>query len=115
MKKSGSHFYLWVVGAIVLGGLIGHFFPEFGVKLKPLGDGFIALIKMLIGPIIFLSNQLHLIFHLLPHSQQHMYPYLNDLDSFQYKFLNTIHSSLERIQYHPNKHHVHLRWVESNL
>ena len=55
MKKSGSHFYLWVVGAIVLGGLIGHFFPEFGVKLKPLGDGFIALIKMLIGPIIFLT------------------------------------------------------------
>ena len=42
MKKSGSYFYLWVVGAIIVGGLIGHFFPEFGVKLKPLGDGFIV-------------------------------------------------------------------------
>ena len=55
MKSRGSRFYLWVLGAIVLGGLIGHFFPDTGVKLKPLGDGFIALIKMLIAPIIFLT------------------------------------------------------------
>ena len=55
MKSSGSRFYLWVLGAIVLGGVIGHFFPDFGVKLKPLGDGFIGLIKMLIAPIIFLT------------------------------------------------------------
>ena len=55
MKSSGSRFYLWVLGAIVLGGAIGHFFPATGVALKPLGDGFIALIKMLIAPIIFLS------------------------------------------------------------
>lgn len=55
MKSSGSRFYLWVLGAIVLGGAIGHFFPDFGVKLKPLGDGFIGLIKMLIAPIIFLT------------------------------------------------------------
>jgi aerobic C4-dicarboxylate transport protein len=55
MKTTGSRFYLWVLGAIVLGGAIGHFFPAIGVALKPLGDGFIALIKMLIAPIIFLS------------------------------------------------------------
>ncbi|MEH6418996.1 dicarboxylate/amino acid:cation symporter [Pseudomonas sp. CGJS7] len=55
MKKSGSRFYLWVLGAIVLGGVVGHFFPDFAVKLKPLGDGFISLIKMLIAPIIFLT------------------------------------------------------------
>ena len=55
MKTTGSRFYLWVLGAIILGGAIGHFFPAIGVALKPLGDGFIALIKMLIAPIIFLS------------------------------------------------------------
>jgi aerobic C4-dicarboxylate transport protein len=55
MKTTGSRFYLWVLAAIVLGGAIGHFFPAVGVALKPLGDGFIALIKMLIAPIIFLS------------------------------------------------------------
>lgn len=49
------HLYLWVLAAIILGGAIGHYLPETGVQLKPLGDGFIALIKMLIGPIIFLT------------------------------------------------------------
>lgn len=47
--------YLWVLAAIVGGGLIGHFAPATGVALKPLGDGFIALVKMLIAPIIFLT------------------------------------------------------------
>lgn len=51
----GSRFYLWVLAAIVVGGLIGHFAPDVGVALKPLGDGFIALVKMLIGPVIFLT------------------------------------------------------------
>lgn len=50
-----KYLYLWVLFAIVVGGLIGHFAPETGVKLKPLGDAFIALMKMLIGPIIFLT------------------------------------------------------------
>ena len=54
-SHSASRLYLWVLGAILVGGLIGHFAPETGVALKPLGDGFIALIKMLIGPIIFLT------------------------------------------------------------
>lgn len=55
--RSGTskQLYLWVLAAIVVGGLIGHFFPEFGVKLKPFGDAFISMMKMLIGPIIFLT------------------------------------------------------------
>jgi Na+/H+-dicarboxylate symporter len=39
--------------AVAMGILIGHFFPDAGNHLKPLGDGFIKLIKTLIGPIIF--------------------------------------------------------------
>ena len=39
--------------AIALGILIGHFYPHLGKELKPLGDGFIALIKMMIAPVIF--------------------------------------------------------------
>ena len=54
-QATPRHLYLWVLAAIILGGAIGHFLPETGVQLKPLGDGFIALIKMLIGPIIFLT------------------------------------------------------------
>jgi aerobic C4-dicarboxylate transport protein len=45
--------YIQVLIAVALGILIGHFFPTFGQALKPLGDGFIKLIKMLIAPIIF--------------------------------------------------------------
>jgi len=45
--------YFQVVVAIVIGILLGYFFPETGEKLKPLGDGFIKLIKMIIAPIIF--------------------------------------------------------------
>jgi aerobic C4-dicarboxylate transport protein len=45
--------YFWVLVGIVAGGTIGYVSPETGVALKPLGDGFIALIKMLIAPIIF--------------------------------------------------------------
>ncbi|WP_440088682.1 dicarboxylate/amino acid:cation symporter [Pseudomonas fragariae (ex Marin et al. 2024)] len=45
--------YFQVIVAIVIGILIGHFYPETGKALKPLGDGFIKLIKMVIAPIIF--------------------------------------------------------------
>jgi len=45
--------YIQVLLAIAVGVLIGHFFPNAGVALKPLGDGFIALIKMMIAPVIF--------------------------------------------------------------
>ncbi|RMS67571.1 C4-dicarboxylate transport protein [Pseudomonas syringae pv. aceris] len=45
--------YFQVIVAIVIGILIGHFYPDTGKALKPLGDGFIKLIKMVIAPIIF--------------------------------------------------------------
>jgi aerobic C4-dicarboxylate transport protein len=45
--------YIQVLIAIALGIVIGHFYPKTGVALKPLGDGFIALIKMMIAPVIF--------------------------------------------------------------
>jgi aerobic C4-dicarboxylate transport protein len=45
--------YVQVLIAIVVGILLGRFFPDFAIKLKPLGDGFIKLIKMMIAPIIF--------------------------------------------------------------
>ena len=45
--------YLQVITAIVIGVLLGHFWPETGAAMKPLGDGFIKLIKMVIAPIIF--------------------------------------------------------------
>lgn len=47
------HLYFWVLVAILTGVFIGFWQPDLGVALKPLGDGFIALIKMLIGPVIF--------------------------------------------------------------
>lgn len=40
--------YIQVLVAIAIGILIGHFFPNTGKALKPLGDGFISLIKMMI-------------------------------------------------------------------
>jgi aerobic C4-dicarboxylate transport protein len=45
--------YVQVLVAIALGVLIGYFYPDLGKELKPLGDGFIALIKMMIAPVIF--------------------------------------------------------------
>ena len=45
--------YFQVLTAIVLGVLLGHFYPELGEQMKPLGDAFIKTIKMIIAPIIF--------------------------------------------------------------
>jgi len=45
--------YIQVLVAVALGIVIGCCFPEFGKSLKPLGDGFIKLVKMIIAPIIF--------------------------------------------------------------
>ncbi|HEY3433699.1 MAG TPA: dicarboxylate/amino acid:cation symporter [Rhodocyclaceae bacterium] len=53
MKRITSHMYFWVLLAILAGGLLGHFDAKTAVTLKPLGDGFIGLVKMLISPIIF--------------------------------------------------------------
>src|SRR5215207_6389401 len=45
--------YVQVLIGIVLGGVLGYFQPQWGVKLRPLGDAFVSLVKMLIAPIIF--------------------------------------------------------------
>ena len=45
--------YVQVITAVVIGVLLGHFYPAAGEAMKPLGDGFIKLIKMIIAPIIF--------------------------------------------------------------
>jgi aerobic C4-dicarboxylate transport protein len=45
--------YLQVLTAIVIGVILGYFYPHTGEEMKPLGDGFIKLIKMIIAPIIF--------------------------------------------------------------
>ena len=47
--------YFWVLAAIIAGGLVGHFWPVLGQDLRPLGDGFIKLVKMIIAPVIFLT------------------------------------------------------------
>lgn len=45
--------YAQVLVAVAAGVLVGHFFPATGTALKPLGDAFIALVKMMIAPVIF--------------------------------------------------------------
>ena len=45
--------YFWVLIAIACGVLLGHFEPQLAVKMRPLGDGFIRLIKMIVAPLIF--------------------------------------------------------------
>ena len=47
--------YFQVVFAIILGVLLGHFEPAYGAAMKPFGDAFIKLIKMIIAPVIFLT------------------------------------------------------------
>ncbi|MBW8789104.1 MULTISPECIES: dicarboxylate/amino acid:cation symporter [Rhizobium] len=54
-KPFYSHLYVQVLAAIAAGILLGHFYPEFGTQLKPLGDAFIKLVKMIIAPVIFLT------------------------------------------------------------
>ncbi|PLV62282.1 dicarboxylate/amino acid:cation symporter [Erwinia sp. B116] len=45
--------YFQVLTAIAVGVLLGHFYPELGAQMKPLGDAFVKLIKMIIAPVIF--------------------------------------------------------------
>ena len=52
-KRWYQHLYVQVIIAIVLGIIIGHYYPGVGIELKPLGDTFIKLIRLLIAPIIF--------------------------------------------------------------
>jgi aerobic C4-dicarboxylate transport protein len=53
MKRLSSHLYFWVLIAIFAGGFLGYMAPATAVKFKPLGDGFISLVKMMITPVIF--------------------------------------------------------------
>jgi aerobic C4-dicarboxylate transport protein len=63
VKRLARHLYFWVLVGIVLGGLLGYAYPDAGAapgafkasSLKPLGDAFIALVRMLISPVIFLT------------------------------------------------------------
>ncbi|MCP9267676.1 dicarboxylate/amino acid:cation symporter [Xenorhabdus sp. XENO-1] len=47
--------YIQVIFAILLGIALGHFYPDIGESLKPLGDAFIKIVKMIIAPVIFLT------------------------------------------------------------
>lgn len=53
--RASRRLYLQVLSAIVVGVLVGHFFPKTGEACKPLGDLFIRLIKMVIAPIVFVT------------------------------------------------------------
>ena len=53
MPKLFKSLYAQVIMAIVTGIILGFFLPEFAVKMKPLGDAFIKLVKMMIAPVIF--------------------------------------------------------------
>src|SRR5437867_12685053 len=52
-KPFYTHLYVQVLTALVLGVLLAHYYPHLGEAMKPLGDGFIKLIKMIIASIIF--------------------------------------------------------------
>lgn len=52
-KPASRRLYLQVLAAIAVGVALGHFFPHVGEKLKPLGDIFVRMIKMVIAPVIF--------------------------------------------------------------
>ena len=55
MKKLLKSLYVQVIIAILIGITLGHIYPDLGIALKPFGDGFIRLIKMIIAPLIFCS------------------------------------------------------------
>ncbi len=54
-KPFYAQLYVQVLTAIALGIAVGHFYPDLGTSLKPLGDAFIKLVKMIIAPVIFLT------------------------------------------------------------
>lgn len=55
MQKLFKSLYFQVIIAILIGIGLGHYYPNIGISLKPFGDGFIRLIKMIIAPLIFCS------------------------------------------------------------
>ncbi len=54
-RHKGGWLYLQVLVAIAIGVALGHFYPAFAVTLKPLGDLFVKLVKLVIPPVIFLT------------------------------------------------------------
>ncbi len=54
-RKFYQHLYVQVLVAIALGIALGHFWPQTGAAMKPLGDAFIKLVRMIIAPVIFLT------------------------------------------------------------
>lgn len=58
MKKLFTNLTFWVLTAITVGALLGHFFPETAVRMQPLGKYFIEVVKIFINPIIFLTISL---------------------------------------------------------
>ncbi|MBL3546166.1 dicarboxylate/amino acid:cation symporter [Chryseobacterium sp. KMC2] len=54
-KQFYQQLYFQVIIAIIAGILLGRYYPELGEKMKPLGDGFIKLVKMIIAPVIFIT------------------------------------------------------------
>ena len=61
MRKIFTNLTFWVLLAITSGALLGHFYPDQAVAMKPLGTGFIDIVKVFINPIIFLTISLGLI------------------------------------------------------
>lgn len=55
MKKLFTNLTFWVLTAILAGALLGHFAPEWGVRMEPLGKQFINVVKLFIAPLIFLT------------------------------------------------------------
>ena len=55
MRGLARRLYFWILVGIIAGSLFGLAAPSAAVQLKPIADGFIALVRMLIGPIIFLT------------------------------------------------------------
>ncbi len=53
--RASKSLYLQVLAAIVLGVLLGHFFPATAIDMQPFGDGFVKLVRMMIAPIIFIT------------------------------------------------------------
>jgi aerobic C4-dicarboxylate transport protein len=58
VKKLFTNLTFWVILAISSGALLGHFFPDKGVAMQPLGKYFIEVVKVFINPIIFLTISL---------------------------------------------------------
>jgi len=53
--QSAKNLYLQVLAGVVLGALLGHFWPAIAVQMQPFGDGFIKLVRMIIAPIVFVT------------------------------------------------------------